>query len=128
TVRPTWCCRRRWRDKNRPHQREHQPSGGLPMNTHDRPLRVLMSSDTARHLGAELSRRRLFGIAGSAALAAFLASCGDDDDNAGGASGSASDTATTTASASSGDTGSAAATVPAQGSGDTGANSFKLFT
>ena len=98
------------------------------MTNPDRPIRVLMSADTARHLGTELSRRRLFGIAGSAALAAFLASCGDDDDNAGGASGSASDTATTTASASSGDTGSAAATVPAQGSGDSGANSFKLFT
>jgi len=88
------------------------------MTNPDRPMRVLMSADTARHLGTELSRRRLFGIAGSAALAAFLASCGDDDDNAGG----------TSASASASDTGSATATVPAQGTGDSGANSFNLFT
>jgi len=88
------------------------------MTNPDRPIRVLMSADTARHLGTELSRRRLFGIAGSAALAAFLASCGgDDDDDAGGA---ASDTGS--------DTGTGTATVPAQGSGDSGANSFNLFT
>ena len=34
------------------------------MTNPDRPIRVLMSADTARHLGTELSRRRLFGIAG----------------------------------------------------------------
>ena len=91
------------------------------MTSPDRPMRVLMSADTARHLGTELSRRRLFGIAGSAALAAFLASCGDDDDDdAGGTSGQASDTGSST--------GATTATVPAQGSGDSGANSFNLFT
>ena len=91
------------------------------MTNPDRPIRVLMSADTARHLGTELSRRRLFGIAGSAALAAFLASCGDDDDDAGGTSGAGSATAGS-------DSGSSPATVPAQGSGDSGANSFNLFT
>jgi spermidine/putrescine transport system substrate-binding protein len=90
------------------------------MTNPDRPLRVLMSSDTARHLGTELSRRRLFGIAGSAALAAFLASCGGDDDDDAAGSGSAD-----TGSA---DTGTGTATVPAQGSGDASANSFNLFT
>ena len=90
------------------------------MTNPDRPIRVLMSADTARHLGTELSRRRLFGIAGSAALAAFLASCGDDDDDAAGTSGAASETG--------GDTASGTATVPAQGSGDSSANSFNLFT
>ncbi len=91
------------------------------MTNPDRPMRVLMSADAARHLGTELSRRRLFGIAGSAALAAFLASCGgDDDDDAGGTSGAASDTGSST--------GGTTATVPAQGSGDSGANSFNLFT
>ncbi len=91
------------------------------MTNPDRPMRVLMSADAARHLGTELSRRRLFGIAGSAALAAFLASCGgDDDDDAGGTSGAASDTGSST--------GGTTATVPAQGSGDSSANSFNLFT
>jgi spermidine/putrescine transport system substrate-binding protein len=90
------------------------------MTNPDRPIRVLMSADTARHLGTELSRRRLFGIAGSAALAAFLASCGDDDDDAAGTSAAASDTG--------GDTGSSPATVAAQGSGDSSATSFNLFT
>jgi spermidine/putrescine transport system substrate-binding protein len=80
-------------------------------------MRVLMSTDAARHLGTELSRRRLFGIAGSAALAAFLASCGDDDDNASSA----------TTAPSSG-TGGATATTAAAATGDSGANSFKLFT
>jgi spermidine/putrescine transport system substrate-binding protein len=83
----------------------------------DRPMRVLMSADTARHLGSELSRRRLFGIAGSAALAAFLASCGDDDDSASSA----------TTAPSSG-TGGATATTAAPSTGNGGANSFKLFT
>ena len=87
------------------------------MTTPDRPMRVLMSTDTARHLGTELSRRRLFGIAGSAALAAFLASCGDDDDSASSA----------TTAPSSG-TGGATATTAAAASGNGGANSFKLFT
>ena len=121
TGRPTWSFRRRWRDKNRPHQREHQPPGGLPMTNPDRPMRVLMSTDTARHLGTELSRRRLFGIAGSAALAAFLASCGDDDDAT-----SAATAAPGTAAPAG--TGGATATTAAAASGDSGANSFKLFT
>ena len=30
TARPTWCFRRRWPDKNRPHQREHQPQEASP--------------------------------------------------------------------------------------------------
>jgi len=84
------------------------------MTNPDRPMRVLMSADAARHLGTELSRRRLFGIAGSAALAAFLASCGDDDDDAG-------------AGTTGGDTGGEPATVPA-GVTDSDANSFSLFT
>jgi spermidine/putrescine transport system substrate-binding protein len=88
------------------------------MTNPDRPMRVLMSADTARHLGTELSRRRLFGIAGSAALAAFLASCGDDDDD--GAS------AATTAPSSG--TGGATATTAAASTGSGGANSFNLFT
>ena len=87
------------------------------MTNPDRPMRVLMSTDTARHLGSELSRRRLFGIAGSAALAAFLASCGDDDDSASSA----------TTAPSSG-TGGATATTAAAATGNGGANSFKLFT
>ena len=85
------------------------------MTNPDRPMRVLMSADAARHLGTELSRRRLFGIAGSAALAAFLASCGDDDDDAG-------------AGTTGGDTGGEPATVPAGVTGDSDANSFNLFT
>jgi spermidine/putrescine transport system substrate-binding protein len=88
------------------------------MTNPDRPMRVLMSADTARHLGTELSRRRLFGIAGSAALAAFLASCGDDDD----------DNASAATTAPSSGTGAAPATTAAQATGDGGANSFKLFT
>ena len=84
----------------------------------DRPMRVLMSTDTARHLGSELSRRRLFGIAGSAALAAFLASCGDDDD----------DNASSATTAPSSGTGGATATTAAASTGNGGANSFKLFT
>ena len=47
-ARPTWCSRRRWRDKNQRHQREHQPSGGSAMTNPDRPIRVLMSANTAR--------------------------------------------------------------------------------
>ena len=89
------------------------------MTNPDRPMRVLMSADTARHLGAELSRRRLFGIAGSAALAAFLASCGDDDDD---------DAGPSSTSAGASDTASGTATVPAQTGGDSSANSFKLYT
>ena len=85
------------------------------MTNPDRPMRVLMSAETARHLGAELSRRRLFGIAGSAALAAFLASCGDDDDDDGAGAGTTGD-----------DTGGEPATVPAGVTGS--ANSFNLFT
>jgi spermidine/putrescine transport system substrate-binding protein len=88
------------------------------MTNPDRPMRVLMSADTARHLGTELSRRRLFGIAGSAALAAFLASCGDDDD----------DNAAAATTAPSSGTGAAPATTAAQATGDGGANSFNLFT
>jgi spermidine/putrescine transport system substrate-binding protein len=87
----------------------------------DRPMRVLMSADTARHLGVELTRRRLLGVAGSAALAAFLAACGGDDDDDAGSTPSA-DTGGTAS-------GSATASSPAGGSGgDSGANSFKLFT
>jgi spermidine/putrescine transport system substrate-binding protein len=89
------------------------------MTNPDRPMRVLMSADTARHLGNELSRRRLFGLAGSAALAAFLASCGDDDDDDAGGSG------TTAPAAATGDD-TAPTTAPAAGNGD--ANSFNLFT
>jgi spermidine/putrescine transport system substrate-binding protein len=88
------------------------------MTNPDRPMRVLMSADTARHLGTELSRRRLFGIAGSAALAAFLASCGDDDD----------DNAAAATTAPSPGTGAAPATTAAQATGNGGANSFNLFT
>jgi spermidine/putrescine transport system substrate-binding protein len=77
-------------------------------------MRVLMSTDAARHLGTELSRRRLFGIAGSAALAAFLASCGDDDDSASSA----------TTAPSSGASGATATTRHAS-TGNSGANSFK---
>ena len=88
------------------------------MTTPDRPMRVLMSTDAARHLGTELSRRRLFGIAGSAALAAFLASCGDDDD----------DNAAAATTAPSSGTGAAPATTAAQATGNGGANSFNLFT
>jgi spermidine/putrescine transport system substrate-binding protein len=88
------------------------------MTNSDRPMRVLMSADTARHLGTELSRRRLFGIAGSAALAAFLASCGDDDDDGG---------ASATTGAPSG-TGTSPGTVPAEATGGGGADSFNLFT
>jgi spermidine/putrescine transport system substrate-binding protein len=87
------------------------------MTTPDQPMRVLMSADTARHLGTELSRRRLFGIAGSAALAAFLASCGDDDDDAA--------SATTAAPAG---TAGATATTGAPSTGGGSADSFKLFT
>ena len=88
------------------------------MTNPDRPMRVLMSADTARHLGTELSRRRLFGLAGSAALAAFLASCGDDDDD---------DAApgTTTPAA---ETGGETAVTTAPSGGNSGANSFHLFT
>jgi spermidine/putrescine transport system substrate-binding protein len=88
------------------------------MTKPDRPMRVLMSADTARRLGTELSRRRLFGLAGSAALAAFLASCGDDDDDDA-ASG------TTPAPAA---TGGETDTTTAPAGGDSGANSFSLFT
>jgi len=88
------------------------------MTNPDRPIRVLMSADTARHLGTELSRRRLFGIAGSAALAAFLASCGDDDD----------DNAAAATTAPSSGTSAAPATTAAQATGNGGANSFNLFT
>jgi spermidine/putrescine transport system substrate-binding protein len=88
------------------------------MTNPDRPMRVLMSADTARHLGNELSRRRLFGIAGSAALAAFLASCGDDDD----------DGASSATTAPSSGTGGATATTAAPSTGNSGANSFNLFT
>jgi spermidine/putrescine transport system substrate-binding protein len=88
------------------------------MTTPDQPMRVLMSADTARHLGTELSRRRLFGIAGSAALAAFLASCGDDDDD---------DAASATTAPPAG-TGAATAATTAPSAGNTGANSFNLFT
>ena len=88
------------------------------MTKPDRPMRVLMSADTARHLGTELSRRRLFGIAGSAALAAFLASCGDDDDD---------DAAPGTTAPAAG-TGDDTAATTAPSTGNSGANSFKLFT
>jgi spermidine/putrescine transport system substrate-binding protein len=76
--------------------------------TAQQPLRILMDSATAGRLAGEMSRRKLFGIAGgSAALAAFLAACG------GGSS----------------DEGGSASTDGGSGSeGDSGANSFKLFT
>jgi len=92
------------------------------MTNPDRPMRVLMSTDAARHLGTELSRRRLFGIAGGAALAAFLASCGDDDDST-----SATTAAPGTTAAQAGTGGTTATTAAASGGGS-GANSFKLFT
>jgi spermidine/putrescine transport system substrate-binding protein len=80
----------------------------------DKPMRILMSADTAGKLAGELSRRRLLGIAGgSAALAAFLAACGDDSGDSG------SDT-----TGGSGD--SSPDTTKADGGG--GANSLKLFT
>jgi spermidine/putrescine transport system substrate-binding protein len=87
------------------------------MTNPDRPMRVLMGADTARHLGTELSRRQLFGIAGSAALAAFLASCGDDDDD------DASPASSVAAA-----TGGATEDTPAPSGGNSGANSFNLFT
>ena len=92
------------------------------MTRSERPLKVLMSADTARHLGAELTRRRMLGLTGSAALAAFLAACGGDDDDEG-----AADVPSGTATAATGeDTGTAPATSPA--GGDPGATSFNLFT
>jgi spermidine/putrescine transport system substrate-binding protein len=64
-------------------------------------LKVLMDRATAERMASELSRRKLFGIAGgSVALAAFLAACGGDDN---------------------GDSGSG-------GSGGGSSDSFKLFT
>ena len=95
----------------------------------DQPVRILMSADTARHLGMEMSRRRLLGLGGSAALAAFLAACGSDDDDDDAGTAPATDTATATASATA-DTGSATApgTTTGTPAGDPGANSFKLFT
>ncbi len=92
------------------------------MTTPNEPIRVLMNADTARQLGMELSRRRLFGVAGSAALAAFLAACGSDETEDG-AAGTGGDTG--------GDTGTPGTT--AEGGGDAGgdggsADSFKLFT
>jgi spermidine/putrescine transport system substrate-binding protein len=81
----------------------------------DTPMRILMSADTAGKLAGELSRRRLLGIAGgSAALAAFLAACGDDSGDSG-SNGSGGDD-------------SGPDTTKAEGGGGDGANSFKLFT
>lgn len=82
------------------------------MNRSNEPIRVLMSADTARHLGTEMTRRRLLGLGGSAALAAFLAACGGDDDSD---AGTGAD-----------DTGGADA--EGTGEGDGSDNSFNLFT
>jgi spermidine/putrescine transport system substrate-binding protein len=94
----------------------------------DRPVKVLMSADTARHLGMELTRRRLLGLGGSAALAAFLAACGGDDDDD-----DASPPAATTGTDAPSATASPATSAPAASGtaapgGDPEANSFKLFT
>jgi spermidine/putrescine transport system substrate-binding protein len=73
-------------------------------------MRIAITADAARAMG-DLSRRRLFGIAGSAALAAFLAACGDD-----------SGEPATTGGSSETDGSSA------PGGSDSGASSFRLFT
>lgn len=82
------------------------------MTRSNEPIRVLMSADTARQLGTEMTRRRLLGLGGSAALAAFLAACGGDDDSD---AGTGAD-----------DTGGADA--EGTGEGDGSDNSFNLFT
>jgi spermidine/putrescine transport system substrate-binding protein len=82
------------------------------MSHQNDPVRILMSRETAGRLAGEISRRQLFGVVGgSAALAAFLAACGSD-------SGSTSST----------DAGGTTAPAGSSGGGDSGANSFKLFT
>jgi spermidine/putrescine transport system substrate-binding protein len=78
----------------------------------NQPIKILMSADTAQRVHGAMSRRRLFGVAGSAALAAFLASCGGDDSGGGG---------------SGGDGGSGGGSDGGDGGGGS-ANSFKLFT
>jgi spermidine/putrescine transport system substrate-binding protein len=86
------------------------------MTQPEHPFRVLMSADTAQQLGIELSRRKLLGLGGAAALTAFLAACGSDEKSTG------SGAAPTGTSAPTG-TDPAATAAP-----NGGGNSFKLFT
>jgi spermidine/putrescine transport system substrate-binding protein len=84
-----------------------------------------MSSATANRLAGELSRRKLFGVGGSVALAAFLAACGNDKkDSAAGSSGTAGNDSTSSSGGSS--SVSSSASEPATGGGSS--DSFKLFT
>jgi spermidine/putrescine transport system substrate-binding protein len=85
------------------------------MNDNNEPIRLLMSSATANRLAGELSRRKLLGIGGSVAFAAFLAACGDDK------------SATGTEPTSDGDE-TAVENTSAENTGGGGNNSFKLFT
>jgi len=95
----------------------------MPKPNDDNTVRVLMSADTARQLGQEMTRRRMLGLTGSAALAAFLAACGGSDDD------DASAPSATTGEATGDSSSSAApATTTGSGAGDPDANSFKLFT
>lgn len=74
------------------------------MTAQEQPMRILADAATAQRIVGSLSRRGFFAaVGGSAALAAFLAACGDDkkDTGNGGTSGDG---------------------------GDSGANSVKLFT
>ena len=94
------------------------------MNEQTEPFRVLMSSGTAHRLAGELSRRKLLGVSGSVALAAFLAACGNDKkDSAAGSSTTGNDSTSSSAGSSSA---SSSASEPATGGGSSG--SFKLFT
>jgi spermidine/putrescine transport system substrate-binding protein len=88
----------------------------------DQPIRVLMSADTARKFGMEMSRRKLLGLGGTAALAAFLAACGGGDDD--GDATAPSDGGETGGS----DTAATGGENTGGGGGDSGANSFSLFT
>ncbi len=77
------------------------------MTERDEPMRILADRATAERIVGALSRRQLLqAVGGSAALAAFLAACGSD-------SKSSPDTTPGTGTS---------------GGGDTGANSFQLFT
>ena len=83
------------------------------MTAQDKPMRILADAATARRIVGSLDRRGfLAAVGGSAALAAFLAACGDDDNKDTG-------TGTGDTTAGGGDGGDG---------GDSGANSFKLFT
>ncbi len=72
------------------------------MSHRDEPVRILADRATAQRIAGAISRRQLLAaVGGSAALAAFLAACGSD---------------------------SSGGTDATSGGGDSGANSFKLFT